>query len=117
MIADEAIAWADKIDARLGPIPGADADKLAHFLRRVATELSGIKHPTGSEEFAAGLASLGVPAPWELSDGVPGELLADNKAVACQSLDSLGAEYGKIASAALIMIAVNTLAGFKAVQS
>ena len=30
----DAIAWADKIDRRLGPISGADADKLAIFLRR-----------------------------------------------------------------------------------
>ena len=35
-IADDATAWADKIDERLGPISGADADRLARFLRRVA---------------------------------------------------------------------------------
>ena len=35
-IADDATAWADKIDGRLGPISGADADRLARFLRRVA---------------------------------------------------------------------------------
>lgn len=34
--ADDATAWADKIDERLGPISGADADRLARFLRRVA---------------------------------------------------------------------------------
>ena len=32
-VSADAIAWADKIDRRLGPISGADADRLARFLR------------------------------------------------------------------------------------
>ena len=40
--ADDATAWADKIDERLGPISGADADRLARFLRRVSSEIAGV---------------------------------------------------------------------------
>ena len=38
--ADDGTAWADKIDERLGPISGADADRLARFLRRVSSEIA-----------------------------------------------------------------------------
>lgn len=31
--------WADKIDSRLGPVSGGDADRLAKFLRRIGSEI------------------------------------------------------------------------------
>ena len=117
--ADDAIAWADKIDERIGPISGADADRLARFLRRVSSEIVGIKHPTGSEQFAAHLNHLGIPAPWTLCDESCGEVLAANKAVACMALDTGGAVLDERATQAALWIicAVNTLAGFKAEKS
>lgn len=36
---DDALGWANRIDERLGPISGADADRLARFLRRMAEEM------------------------------------------------------------------------------
>ena len=114
--ADDATAWADKIDERLGPISGADADRLARFLRRVSSEIAGIKHPTGSEWFAARLNRLGIPAPWALCDEACGEVLAANKAIACMALDTGGAvlDERSTQAALLIICAVNTVAGFKA---
>ena len=114
--ADDAIAWANKIDERLGPIAGADADRLARFLRKVAAKLADIKHPTGSEQFSAHLARLGIPAPWELCEESCGEVLAANQATACMALDAGGAVLDERATQAAMWIicAVNTLAGFKA---
>jgi hypothetical protein len=59
VIGDLMIAWADKIDTRLGPISGRDADALASLLREAAAAFAGIRHPTGSEQFADCLARLG----------------------------------------------------------
>ena len=114
--ADDATAWADKIDERLGPISGADADRLARFLRRVSSEIAGIKHPTGSERFAAHLDHLGIPAPWALCDEACGEVLAANKAIACVALDTCGAALDERSTQAAqwIICAINTLSGFKA---
>ena len=114
--ADDATAWADKIDERLGPISGTDADRLARFLRRVSSEIAGIKHPTGSERFAAHLYHLGIPAPWALCDEACGEVLAANKAIACMALDTGGAVLDERATQAArwIICAINTLSGFKA---
>ena len=114
--ADEATAWADKIDERWGPISGSDADRLARFLRQIAAQLSSIQHPTGSEMFANHLARLGIPAPWSLCDENCGEILAANKAVACMALDVGSAVPNERATQAAMWIicAVNTLAGFKA---
>lgn len=111
------IAWADKIDSRLGPISGRDADVLAILLRNAATALAGIRHPTGSEQFASELEKLGIPAPWELCDESAGEILAANKEVACQAFDAACATFDdtRATQAALwIVCAVNTCAGFKA---
>ena len=114
--ADDALAWANKIDERLGPISGSEADRLARFLRRVAAEIADVRHPTGSEQFAANLKYLGIPAPWSLCDESCGEVLAANKAVACMALDTAGAVLDERATQAAMWIicAVNTLAGFKA---
>ena len=70
----------------------------------------------GSEHFAAELARLGVPAPWELSDETAGEILAANKALACQALDAENAVFDERAThvVALIMVAINTLAVYRA---
>lgn len=110
------IAWADKIDSRLGPISGRDADALARILRAAAASLEVITHPTGSEQFAERLERLGIPAPWELCEESCGEILAANKSVACMALDTGGAVLDERATQAAIWIicAVNTLAGFKA---
>lgn len=74
-----------------------------------------INHPTGSEKFAANLERLGVPAPWRLCDEMVGEILAANGAIACDA-DMIGSlsEDDSTETALLILLAVNTLAGFKA---
>jgi hypothetical protein len=116
MSPEDLTAWADKIDNRLGPISGRDADALAVLLRKAAEALSGIRHPTGSEAFAAHLGRLGAPAPWALSDEWPGEVLAANKAIACRALDAVDADRDQLSTetAMWIICAVNTLAGFRA---
>lgn len=113
--AESLVAVADKIDRRVGPIPGRDADRIAVMLREAAEQIADIRHPTGSEQLAAALADLGVPAPWRLCDEEVGEVLAANGAIACDA-DTVGCLSEDDASrvAALIMLAVNTLAGFKA---
>ena len=113
---DLLVAWADKIDQRLGPISGRNADALAVVLRKAADIISGMKHPTGSEQFADHLIRLGLPAPWELCEESCGEVLAANKETACTALDTGGAVLDERATQAAIWIicAVNTLAGFKA---
>jgi hypothetical protein len=89
----------------------ADVMLEARDLDRIA-----IKHPTGSEQFAAHLDHLGIPAPWTLCDESCGEVLAANKAVACMALDTGGAVLDERATQAALWIicAVNTLSGFKA---
>lgn len=115
-IADDALLWADKIDRRLGPISGRDADALAQFLRRAARRLATVAHPTSSEQFADWLDRLGIPAPWTLCEDSVGKLLAANKSVACTARDSGFAALDERATeaAVCIMCAINTLAGFKA---
>lgn len=86
-------------------------------LYRFQAELgAAVVHPTGSEEFAAVLDGIGIPAPWRLCDEEVGEVLAANGAIACNT-DTLGnlSEQDAMMAAAQIMLAVNTLAGFKAV--
>jgi len=111
------IEMADKIDRRLGPIPGGDADRLAVVLRRAAAQLAGTPHPTGSEAFAAALALLGVPPPWRLSSEKEeiDILWAANGAIALQ-VDPNGSRTDQdvLALAHWIMLAVNTVTGFKA---
>lgn len=81
-----------------------------------ATPQMAIKHPTGSEEFAMALERLGVPAPWRLCDEEVGEVLAENGAIVCQVHAIKHAEADEASQLAMwIMLAVNTLAGFKAV--
>lgn len=108
------VELADKIDRRLGPISGREADHLAVALRWAASLLLGIPHPTGSEAFSAALARLGVPAPWELHDEELGVILAANK----QGVATVEASrpYQEIETeiALEIITAVNTCAGFKA---
>jgi hypothetical protein len=110
------VGWAEKIDHRLGPISGRDADALAVLLRKAGAALAGIKHPTGSEQFAGRLARLSIPVPWSLCDEETGEILAANKAVACTALDAATTALDERATeaATLIICAINTLAGFRA---
>ena len=84
---------------------------------QAAIQNGEIKHPTGSEEFAARLDNCGVPAPWRLCDEEVGEILAANGAPACNA-DTVGnlSEDDATQVAVYIMLAVNTLAGFKAVS-
>ena len=105
---------ADEIDGRIGPIPGPRADHLAVVLRAAASQLGGIKHPTGSEEFAGQLESLAVPAPWRLCDEEIGEVLAANGDIACIAGADSDPDEDRSALAMYIILAVNTLAGFKA---
>lgn len=79
---------------------------------------AAVVHPTGSEEFAALLDGIGIPAPWRLCDEEVGGVLAANGAIACNT-DTLGnlSEQDATKAAVQIMLAVNTLAGFKAVAS
>ena len=106
-------AWADKIDNRLGPVSGRDADDLAILLRSAAKQLAGIPHPTGSEQFQTALTELKSPAPWSLADRTPGEIRAVNGAI------MLSIDHGELvgrerdALALWIMVAVNTCAGFR----
>ena len=78
----EALKGADKIDERLGPISGPDADLLAVFLRRAAEALGGIRHPIGSEHFKGELRRLGIPAPWHFDRDQSDMIWADNDVVA-----------------------------------
>lgn len=75
-----------------------------------------ITHPTGSDQFAADLDSLGVPAPWRLCDEEVGEVLAANGAIACNA-ETIGnlSEDDATRVALQIVLAINTLAGFKVV--
>lgn len=72
-----------------------------------------ITHPTGSEEFAARLEKIGIPAPWRLCDEEPGLVLAANGEEAISAATAHPDE-DATAIAILVMLAVNTLAGFKA---
>lgn len=83
-----------------------------------AESRAAIVHPTGSDKFAAVLDGIGIPAPWRLCDEEVGEVLAANGAIACNT-DTLGnlSEQDATMAAVQIMLAVNTLAGFKAVAS
>lgn len=110
---DNLIALADKIDRRLGPIPGRDADHLAVTLREAAQQMASVVHPTGSEQFAAALAKLGAPAPWRLCDEETGEILAADGVVVCDA-DSRITDEESSTLALWIIMAINTLAGFKA---
>ncbi len=110
--AESLIAQADKIDNRLGPIPGREADRLAVMLREVATQIAGISHPTGSEQFAGELAKLGAAAPWRLCDEVVGEILGADGGVVCEA-DSRVTDEESSALALWIVMSVNTLAGFR----
>ena len=90
-------------------------------LRRAKASLSpkpSTPHPTGSEEFAGQLERLGVPAPWRLCDEEVGEILASNGGVACHVVaadeSGLPDENHRTEIAMYIILAVNTLAGFKA---
>lgn len=73
-------------------------------------------HPTGSEEFAGQLEYLGVPAPWRLDDEERGLILAANGEMACAAgFDHMPLpDEDRTALAMYIILAVNTLAGFKA---
>jgi hypothetical protein len=106
-------AWADKIDNRLGPLSGRDADDLAILLRSAAKQLAGIPHPTGSEQFQTALTQLKSPAPWSLAERMPGEIQAANGAVvlAVDHGDLVNREYNALAL--WIMVAINTCAGFR----
>lgn len=75
---------------------------------------SAARSTTGT--FAGQLAALGVPAPWRLSEGEVGVLLAENSADAAVA-DPSGSATDAAATtlAALIMCAVNTCAGYRAV--
>lgn len=74
-----------------------------------------ILHPTGSEEFAGELERLGVPAPWHISDEA---VIAANGEVACiAGHEGVASDDDRFALAMYIIIAVNTMAGFKAVVS
>ena len=108
------IFLADKIDHRLGPITGRDADHLAVVLREVATQIAGISHPTGSEKFRTELAKLCAPAPWRLCDEEAGEVLAADGAIVLTVDRARTNEQEASALALWIIMAVNTLAGFKA---
>jgi hypothetical protein len=68
-----------------------------------------------NDDFAAKLASLGVPAPWELHDEELGVILAANKA-GVLTVDTGTSPYPDIETtiALAVILAVNTCAGFKA---
>lgn len=106
-------ALADEIDHRLSPIPGWRADDLAVALREAAAAIAGLVHPTGSEQFAAILVDLGVPAPWRPGDEFAGEILAANGEPACEAFANNNALATTLAL--WIELAINTLAGFRAV--
>ena len=109
------IAFADEIDSRVNPIPGRRADDLARALRSAARQLAGIPHPTGSETFAAELARLDAPAPWRLCDETVGEVLAAHGGIACVAGDPGDTPEEDASELALfIVLAINTLSGFKA---
>lgn len=111
---DILIAHADKIDGRLGPISGRDADRLAVVLREAAKQLAGIVHPTGSEQFERELAKLCASAPWRLCDEEVGEVLAADGGIVLTVDRARTTEQEASALALWIIMAVNTLAGFKA---
>ncbi len=106
--------WADKIDRRVGPISGHDADCLANILRQAAKQIVGIVHPTGSEQFACRLAALWAAPPWRLCDEEIGEVLAADGGVVLTVEGDRLTEQECSALAIQIIIAVNTLSGFKA---
>ncbi len=75
-----------------------------------------VLHPTGSEWFAKELSHLGVPAPWRPGDEVVGEIVADDGEAILQigqvRAQPDGDDQSRIAL--MILLAVNTFAGFKA---
>lgn len=116
MTPETLIAEAEAIDRRIGPISGRDADRLAVVLREAAQQIAGIRHPTGSEQFNAHLAALGVPAPWDLDEDKVGAVLAADGALVCDADTRVTDDVTDEECTALalwIIMAVNTLAGFK----
>ena len=107
------LTWANKIDNRIGPISGSDADQIAVLLRDAAKRLSGIPHPTGSEQFQAALTDLMSPGPWDLADRTPGEIKAANGALVLTVDHGLLDSRDKNALALWVVMAVNTLAGWR----
>ena len=82
---------------------------MAHFLDSVRERDAAI---LASDQFAAELARLGVPAPWRLCDEEIGEALAANGAVAFQvDVNRQISDEDASAIALCILAAVNTLAG------
>lgn len=73
-----------------------------------------ITHPTGSDEFARELSMLGASVPWRLCDEEVGEILADDGAVVLVVDRNGRTDEAASAVAMWIIMAVNTLAGFKA---
>ena len=71
-----------------------------------------ILHPTGSDQFVATLAKLCAPPPWRLCDEEVGEVLADDGAIVL-TVDRVRTNEATELALWIIM-AVNTLAGFKA---
>lgn len=70
-----------------------------------------------TEDYAASLAAIGFPAPWELDDEEPGNIHAASGAYICTVDTSRNLEDHQVIEAATaIIIAVNTCAGFRAVR-
>lgn len=105
------IQWAEKIDNRLGPISGRDADMLSGLLRELAAQLVGIRH--GSEQFTAEITALLALPPWKLCDEEVGEVLSDDGAVVLTVDRGCRNDHDASALALWIVMAINTLAGFK----
>ena len=73
-----------------------------------------ISHPTGSEAFAAELRKVCAPAPWRLCDEEVGEVLAADGGIVLTIDRGRTTEQEASALALWVIVAVNTLAGFKA---
>jgi hypothetical protein len=104
-----------QIDAALASAPPAPAPERDGWR---PIDSAPVLHPTGSAWFVAELARLGAPAPWHLCDEVVGEILADDRDTVVTVSDGRAQPDGddQVKIAELVVAAINTLAGFKAVR-
>ena len=96
-------------------IDKSNCDVAAQIGRFIKHKLMGWPrgHPTGSDHFARELEGLGVPAPWRLCEDDVGVILAADGGDVC-SADTRVTDRESSELALWIIMAVNTLAGFKA---
>lgn len=91
------------------------SEAIAAAAVRALRAAAALPHPTGSEKFAGTLRALGVPAPWTFDAGEDG-VRAANGAIVCEIDPFAQRPDEQVPALAMwIIMAVNTLAGFKAV--